>query len=78
MVPCIPKFLVTHHVLLLRCFQQHENDVSGLRRYDLQSWWGKDWNGSGVRVAVVDDGLDYRHDDLKDVYVSLVLQWMMV
>ena len=60
-------------VLLLKdVFRKHENDVSGLRRYDLQSWWGKDWNGSGVRVAVVDDGLDYRHDDLKDVYVCII------
>lgn len=28
--------------------------------------------GSGVRVAIIDDGLEYTHDDLKDNYVRMI------
>lgn len=29
------------------------------------------YTGRGVRVAIIDDGLEYTHDDLKDNYVSV-------
>lgn len=28
--------------------------------------------GKGIRVAIIDDGLEYTHDDLKNNYVSIV------
>lgn len=27
--------------------------------------------GKGIRVAIIDDGLEYTHDDLKDNYVII-------
>jgi len=27
--------------------------------------------GKGIRVAIIDDGIEYTHDDLKDNYVSM-------
>ena len=30
----------------------------------------KGYTGKGVRVCVLDDGLEHRHDDLRDNYVS--------
>lgn len=27
--------------------------------------------GKGIRVAIIDDGIEYTHDDLKDNYVSI-------
>lgn len=29
--------------------------------------------GKGIRVAIIDDGLEYTHDDLKDNYVSILI-----
>lgn len=29
--------------------------------------------GKGIRVAIIDDGIEYTHDDLKDNYVSICL-----
>lgn len=29
------------------------------------------YTGKGVRVAIIDDGIEYTHDDLKDNYVSI-------
>lgn len=31
------------------------------------------FTGKGVRVAIIDDGIEYTHDDLKDNYVSMLL-----
>lgn len=28
--------------------------------------------GKGIRVAIIDDGIEYTHDDLKDNYVSMI------
>ncbi|XP_053380094.1 proprotein convertase subtilisin/kexin type 4-like [Mercenaria mercenaria] len=33
--------------------------------------WDKGFNGSGVTIAIVDDGIDIDHSDLLDNYVSL-------
>lgn len=29
------------------------------------------FTGKGIRVAIIDDGLEYTHDDLKNNYVSI-------
>jgi len=29
------------------------------------------YTGKGIRVAIIDDGIEYTHDDLKDNYVSM-------
>jgi len=29
------------------------------------------FTGKGIRVAIIDDGIEYTHDDLKDNYVSM-------
>lgn len=29
------------------------------------------YTGKGVRIAIIDDGIEYTHDDLKDNYVSI-------
>jgi hypothetical protein len=34
--------------------------------------------GRGVRVVVLDDGIEYTHDDLKDNYVSLFSHFVFV
>jgi len=28
--------------------------------------------GKGIRVLIIDDGIEYTHDDLKDNYVSML------
>lgn len=32
--------------------------------------WERGYDGSGVVVTVLDDGLDHKHPDLRDNYVS--------
>lgn len=34
--------------------------------------WGQDINGKGVKIAIIDDGLDMHSDDLAENFVSLV------
>lgn len=29
------------------------------------------YTGKGIRIAIIDDGIEYTHDDLKDNYVSM-------
>lgn len=29
------------------------------------------YTGKGIRVAIIDDGIEHTHDDLKDNYVSM-------
>jgi len=29
------------------------------------------FTGKGIRIAIIDDGIEYTHDDLKDNYVSI-------
>ena len=36
--------------------------------------WGRNITGTGVRVALIDDGLDFDSNDLKDNFVSLFVQ----
>ena len=36
--------------------------------------WGQEVNGKGVKIAIIDDGLDMNSDDLKDNFVSLMSQ----
>lgn len=30
------------------------------------------YTGKGIRVAIIDDGIEYTHDELKDNYVSIL------
>lgn len=30
------------------------------------------YTGKGIRVAIIDDGLEYTHEDLKNNYVSIL------
>lgn len=30
------------------------------------------YTGKGIRVAIIDDGIEYTHDDLKDNYVGIL------
>lgn len=32
------------------------------------------YTGKGIRVAIIDDGIEYTHDDLKDNYVSIIFK----
>ena len=38
---------------------------------NLTTSWDAGINGEGIHVALIDDGLDYEHDDLRDNFVSL-------
>lgn len=29
-------------------------------------------SGKGIRIGIIDDGIEYTHDDLKDNYVSII------
>lgn len=37
---------------------------------NLTRLWDRDVTGKGVRVCLIDDGLDYTSNDLKDNFVS--------
>lgn len=45
--------------------KEFELNVTGL--------WSRGINGEGVKVCVIDDGLDMHSDDLADNFVSLTL-----
>lgn len=34
--------------------------------------------GKGIRVAIIDDGIEYTHDDLKDNYVSILCLMLLI
>jgi kexin len=38
--------------------------------------WEQGITGEGVRVALIDDGLDYTSLDLKDNFVRPLCEWM--
>lgn len=42
----------------------HDINVTGV--------WSQGITGKGVNVAILDDGLEFEHDDLKDNYVCQV------
>lgn len=50
-------------------YLQNNGQTGGIRGIDLNVLpvW-KDYSGAGVRVAVIDDGVDYLHQDLNDNY----------
>ena len=45
--------------------QWHLNNQSG-QDINVESVWSEGIKGEGVNIAVVDDGMDFRHEDLKD------------
>jgi subtilisin family serine protease len=53
--------------------QQDTRTRSDLPKLDLHvlPLYRQGVTGRGVRVVVLDDGIEYTHDDLKDNYVSL-------
>jgi subtilisin family serine protease len=50
-------------------YLQNVGQTGGTPRIDLNVLpvW-QNYTGGGVRVAIVDDGVDYRHPDLNDNY----------
>ena len=44
------------------------NMVDSVPHLDIPALWEKGVEGEGVKVAVLDTGIDYEHPDLKDVY----------
>ena len=56
--PTDPLFANQWHLL---------NSGAGLYDLNVAGVW-EDYTGAGVRVAVIDDGFDYNHDDLDDNY----------
>lgn len=64
--------------LLINRFQQdyrdENNDVGPLMHMNLVPVYDKlKYTGKGIRIAIIDDGLEYTHDDLKNNYVSISL-----
>lgn len=56
-------------------FQQDTRTVHNLPRLDLNVLpvYEMGYNGNGVRVSVLDDGIEYNHTDLRANYVSVML-----
>lgn len=59
--------------MFLWCFQQDTRTVRDLPRLDLNVLpvYALGYNGKGVRVSVLDDGIEHNHTDLRLNYVSL-------
>lgn len=55
--------------------QNNTGQAGGTVGLDLnvQKAWDMGYTGKGVTVAIMDDGIDYLHPDLRDNYVSLIL-----
>lgn len=51
---------------------------AGLPKLDLNVLpvWQRGITGAGIRVAVLDDGLEHGHDDLRQNYVSLMAHYL--
>lgn len=37
----------------------------GIKYIDINRWWSQGYNGKGVKIAVIDTGIDYLHHDLR-------------
>lgn len=59
---------------VLFSFQQDTRTMNDLPRLDLNVLpvYMMGYNGTGVRVSVLDDGIEYNHTDLRANYVSLM------
>lgn len=38
----------------------------GIKYININRWWSQGYNGKGVKIAVIDTGIDYLHHDLRD------------
>ncbi|SDX73616.1 S8 family serine peptidase [Paenibacillus sp. CF384] len=43
-------------------------DINPIKQIGADVAWTKGWTGKGVKVGVIDTGVDYLHPDLKDAY----------
>ena len=43
--------------------------------YNVQGVWNMGFTGKGIVVAVVDEGIEKNHPELKQNFVSVLLTW---
>lgn len=55
--------------------QKNEEQTGGQRDIDLNivEAWEQGYNGEGVVVTTLDDGIDHEHPDLRNNYVRLII-----
>lgn len=54
-------------------FQRNEEQTGGKKNIDLNvvKAWNQGFNGDGVIVTTLDDGIDHDHPDIRNNYVRL-------
>ena len=65
------------HVSWSPIFFYSQNRDNGKPTYNVIDVWKKNITGAGVVIAVVDEGLDPEHPELKANYVSYNTSWIM-
>lgn len=61
-------------------FQNNTGQAGGTPGLDLnvQPAWNMGYTGKGITVAIMDDGLDYLHPDLRDNYVGSFIDELLL
>lgn len=54
----------THKVEKIKLSTSQEKDW-GIGYTNIQKFWNKNYTGNGIKVAIIDTGIDYKHPDLK-------------
>ena len=54
------------------CRLQHAATNQSRWSHQIEDAWNLGYTGQGVVVSVLDDGIDYNHEDLAKNYVSLI------
>lgn len=77
----------SHKILKNFIFQQDTRTYPNLPKLDLHvlPCYDLGITGKGVRVSILDDGIEYTHQDLRDNYVSInivfkkkLIKWFLI
>jgi len=62
----------TQHIITLVKFQRNVNQTGGTPDIDLNviRVWQRGFHGEGTIVTILDDGVDYKHPELRNNYVG--------